>query len=111
VARNLKAALKEDAGVAIAELGVIVGCCAWAVMPTIQHGLVGRLTLLLVAGDYRHRGIATGLLEAAEAALRRAGCARLEAMSDIEVRNAHNFFRTLKFEQTSYRFARTIEPG
>lgn len=29
-------------------------------------------------------------------------------MSDIEISNAHNFFRTLKFEQTSYRFARDI---
>jgi len=66
--------------------------------------------LLLVAEDYRRRGIATGLLDAAVTALRKAGCWRLEAMSDIEVRNAHNFFRTLKFDQTSYRFARTIDP-
>jgi ribosomal protein S18 acetylase RimI-like enzyme len=109
VARNLKTALKADAGMAVAELGEIAGCCAWAVIPTIQHGLVGRLTLLLVAEAHRRKGIATALLDAAIVPLRKAGCARLEAMSDIEVKNAHNFFRTLKFEQTSYRFARTIE--
>lgn len=108
VARNLKAALKADAGMAVAELRDVVGCCAWAVIPTIQHGLVGRLTVLLVAEAHRRRGIATALVDAAVTSLRKAGCTRLEAMSDIEVRNAHNFFRTLKFEQTSYRFARPI---
>jgi N-acetylglutamate synthase-like GNAT family acetyltransferase len=110
VARNLKIALKADAGMVVAQLGEIIGCCAWAIIPTIQHGPVGRLTLLLVSKAHRRKGIATALLNAAIMSLRTAGCARLEAMSDIEVRNAHNFFRTSKFEQTSYRFARTIEP-
>lgn len=109
VARNLKAALKAEAYMAVAEFGEVVGCCAWAVIPTIQHGLVGRLTLLLVAQAYRRKGIATALVDEAVTSLRKAGCTRLEAMSDIEVRNAHNFFRTLKFEQTSYRFARSID--
>ncbi|MGA1810558.1 MULTISPECIES: GNAT family N-acetyltransferase [Sphingobium] len=109
VARNLKAALKAEADMAVAEFGEVVGCCAWAVIPTIQHGLVGRLTLLLVAQAYRRKGIATALVDEAVKSLRKAGCTRLEAMSDIEVRNAHNFFRTLKFEQTSYRFARSID--
>ena len=110
VARNLKAALKAEAGMAVAEFGEVVGCCAWAVIPTIQHGLVGRLTLLLVAQAYRRKGIATALVDEAVTSLRKAGCTRLEAMSDIDVKNAHNVFRTLKFEQTSYRFARSIAP-
>lgn len=109
VARNLKTALKADAGMAVAELDGLVGCCAWAVIPAIQHGPVGRLTVLLVAEEHRRNGIATALLEMAVTALRNAGCKAIEAMSDIEVRNAHNFFRTLKFEQTSYRFARPID--
>jgi hypothetical protein len=29
-------------------------------------------------------------------------------MSDITVNNSHNFFRSLDFEQTSYRFVRAI---
>lgn len=110
VARNLKAALKAEVGMAVAEFGEIVGCCAWAAIPTIQHGLVGRLTLLLVAQAHRRKGIATALVDEAVTSLRKKGCTRLEAMSDIDVKNAHNFFRTLKFEQTSYRFARAIAP-
>ena len=110
VARNLKAALKAEAGMAVAEFGEVVGCCAWAVIPTLQHGLVGRLTLLLVAQAHRRKGIATAMVDKAVTSLRKKGCTRLEAMSDIDVKNAHNFFRTLNFEQTSYRFARSIAP-
>lgn len=29
-------------------------------------------------------------------------------MSDITINNSHNFFRSLKFEQASYRFVRAI---
>lgn len=108
IARNLEAVRKARGGMAVAELGELVGFCSWAVIATVQHGPVGRLTLLLVDKDHRRRGIATALLDAATSALRKIGCSRLEAMSDIEIANAHGFFRTLKFEQTSYRFARDI---
>lgn len=108
VARNLDAARKAKGGMVIAELNLLVGCCSWALLPTIQHGLIGRITMILVKEDHRRQGIATALVEAASALLIKAGCARMEAMSDIEIRNAHGFFRTLQFEQTSYRFARLL---
>ncbi|MGL3822862.1 GNAT family N-acetyltransferase [Sphingopyxis sp. R3-92] len=103
---NVDAIGNARAGLLVAEAGVPVGCCAWAVVPTLQHGLVGRVTLLLVDGDHRRRGVGTALLAAAETALAKAGCATIEVMSDIMIDNAHNFFRTLKFEQKSYRFVR-----
>ena len=108
IARHLEAARKARGGMAVAEYGDLVGFCAWAVLHTVQHGAIGRITLLLVDERRRRRGVATGLLEAATTALRKAGCKRLEVMSDIEIANAHGFFRALKFEQTSYRFARDI---
>lgn len=111
VARNLKALSGARAGMLVADLGDLIGCCGWAVLPTLQHGAVGRLTVLLVDETHRRRGIGTALLDAASTALRKAGCTRIEAMSDIAIRNAHNFFRTLQFEQTSYRFVRQIETG
>jgi ribosomal protein S18 acetylase RimI-like enzyme len=106
--RDIAALRKSSAGVQIAELGHPVGCIAWAVVPTLQRGPVGRITVLVVDEDHRRQGIGTRLLAAAEAALAKKGCALIEAMSDIEIKNAHNFFRTLKFDQTSYRFARKI---
>jgi ribosomal protein S18 acetylase RimI-like enzyme len=95
----------------VAVLDDIVGCCGWAVIPTIQHGRIGRLTVLLVDAAHRRTGIATAMLEAVTRALRKAGCDRIEVMSDIDIANAHNFFRTLKFTQTSYRFARNVADG
>lgn len=105
---NFEKMKKSRAGLFLAEMDGPVGCCAWAVLPTLQHGLVGRLTLLLVDKDYRRRGIATALLEAAGDALAKAGCESVEVMSDIRIDNAHNFFRALQFEQRSYRFFRPI---
>lgn len=109
IAHNLITITRLHAGMIVAELHALIGCCGWAIIPTLQHGLIGRLTVLLVDDAHRRRGIATALLAAATDTLRKAGCTNVEAMSDIEIKNAHNFFRALKFEQTSYRFVRAIE--
>lgn len=106
---NLARARKAKAGMVVAELDEIVGCCGWAVVPTVHRGAVGRLTALVVDKDHRRRGLGTELLAAAEKALAKAGCSQVEAMSDITINNSHNFFRSLKFEQTSYHFVRGIE--
>lgn len=109
IARNLEATRRAKGGMMVAELGKIVGCCGWALISTVQYGVMGRVTMILVDSDNRRHGIATALLGAASRAMKKAGCTRLEAMSDIEISNAHNFFRSLKFEQTSYRFARALD--
>lgn len=101
---NIEAIRKTKAGLLVADAGGLVGCCAWALVPTLQHGLVGRITLLLVDGDHRRRGIGTKLLTAAEVGLAKAGCGTIEIMSDIMINNSHNFLRALKYEQKSYRF-------
>ena len=109
VAHNLERVRKARGGAIVAVLEGIVGCCGWTLIPTLHHGLIGRITVLLVDGAHRRRGIATAMLDAATTALREAGCTRIEAMSDIDIKNAHNFFRASTFEQTSYRFERAID--
>lgn len=114
VAANLVAIRSSRrAGLVVAELGALIGCCGWAVIPTVHRGPLGRLTVIIVDRDHRRQGVATALVAFAEKELARMGCKRLEAMSDIAISNAHNFFRALKFEQASYRFARPIgeRPG
>lgn len=108
IARNLEKVRKANGGTCVAEMKNIIGCCSWTSIQTLQHGMIGRISLLLVDQSHRRQGVATAMLDDACAALRKAGCSRIEVMSDIEISNAHNFFRTLKFEQTSYRFARDI---
>lgn len=109
VADNLAAARKAKAGMVVAELGDIIGCCGWAVVATVHRGPIGRLTVLIVDKGHRRKGIGTAMLADAEKALVKAGCHQVEAMSDITINNSHNFFRSLKFEQTSYRFVRDID--
>jgi hypothetical protein len=46
-------------------------------------------------------------VEAVETRLAERGCAVFEAVSDIDLANAHGFFRRLGFERTSYRLAKT----
>jgi len=109
VADNLAMVRKAKAGMIVAELDGIIGCCGWAVVPTVHRGAIGRLTMLVVDKAHRRDGVGTAMLAAAEKALAKAGCRQIEAMSDITINNAHNFFRSLNFEQTSYRFVRSID--
>jgi ribosomal protein S18 acetylase RimI-like enzyme len=108
---EVRAALRQlvQAGEApfVAVLSGIVGCAAWHVMPSLQHGAVGRLTLLRVDPGARRAGVGSKLVEAVEARLAERGCAIFEAVSDIDLANAHGFFRRLGFERTSYRLAKT----
>ncbi|MDF0544160.1 GNAT family N-acetyltransferase [Sphingobium sp. H39-3-25] len=108
IARNLAHVRKASGGTCVAEKEGIIGCCSWTTVQTLQHGVIGRISLVLVDKCHRRQGVAGAMLDEAYAALRKAGCSRVEAISDIEISNAHNFFRARKFEQTSYRFARDI---
>lgn len=106
---HLPSVAGKSAGLLLAFLGPVVGCCAWTVFPTLQHGLVGRITLLIVDVHHRRRGIGSQLLTMAQEELSSRGCQMLEVMSDIELRNAHGFFRSLGFDQKSYRFVRAVK--
>ena len=110
-AAELRAALRQlvQAGEApiVAERGALIGCAAWHVMPTLR-GAAGRITLLVVADGERRRGVGTALLADVEARLAERGCAIAEAVSDIDLANAHGFFRKQGYERTSYRFRKSL---
>jgi N-acetylglutamate synthase-like GNAT family acetyltransferase len=96
----------RGSGVLVADRGGVIGVVAWTVMPTLQRGAVGRITAIVVDEDARRAGVGRALFETAATAMRKGGVRLIEAVSDIEIRNSHRFFRDLGFEQTSYRFAR-----
>ena len=106
VAKALRAMIRSGEPPLVADKGGVLGCAAWHVLPALQHGPIGRVTLLVVAEDERRRGVGTALAEAVEARLAERGCALVEAVSDIDLGHAHRFFRGRGYERTSYRFAK-----
>ncbi|MBT2246095.1 MULTISPECIES: GNAT family N-acetyltransferase [Sphingobium] len=107
VADGIAAARKAGGGLLVADQGGLVGCIAWVTVPVMHRSAIGRITTLIVSAKQRRKGIGRKLVAEALGALAHAGCEEIEAMSDIDIRNAHGFFRSLDFVQTSYRFTRS----
>jgi ribosomal protein S18 acetylase RimI-like enzyme len=108
-AARIAACSKAGGGVLVAERGSIIGCLAYLPVPALHRPPSGRIATLFVAERQRREGIGSALVDQASSLLAKAGCISIEAMSDIEIRSAHGFFRRNGFKETSYRFAKAIE--
>ena len=100
---------KANGGTVVAELDEVIGCCSWVLIPTLQRGQIGRIAMMIVDKAHRRKGVGSAMLGAASEALKKMGCRQIEAMSDIAVSNSHNFFRSVGYDQASYRFVSKID--
>jgi len=104
----ITAATEREEPILVADYGGVIGCLAWHIVPTLQQGRIGRITMIAVHQDERRAGVGRALYGAALAEFGQRKVRSVEAMSDIEVRNANAFYRALGLNQASYRFAAAL---
>jgi ribosomal protein S18 acetylase RimI-like enzyme len=107
--RRLPVLSKAGTPPLVADEAAVIGVLSWHVMPVLHRPTpVGRVSMMVVAEEARGRGVGAALLAEAERRIAAAGCALVEVTSNIELGDAHAFYRAHGYERTSYRFAKTL---
>ena len=82
-----------------------IGILSFHCIPLFHaDGSLGRITSLVVAPEYRHRGIGRLLIAAAEEFAWTSGCLRVEVTSGDHRTDAHAFYEHLGYQLDCRRF-------
>jgi len=100
----------ERSAALVAELdGEILGVLTLAMVPVLhEHGDWCRISVLVVAERARRRGLARELVAEAEAIARAHGCVRIEVTSALHRDGAHEFYRSIGYDQVSEHFLKPL---
>ena len=89
--------------------GKVVGCLTTCIMRVLHRPApVGRISMMVVDGAHRSRGVGAQLVRAAEEALAAQGCYMVEVTSHLRRTEAHRFYERLGYECTSVRLAKEL---
>lgn len=92
--------------------GKVIGLLAFSILPLLHlEGGLGRITALVVASQYKGRGIGKRLVNEAEAFAWNNRCARVEITSGEHRAEAHAFYEAIGYQQDSRRFVKTKPVG
>jgi N-acetylglutamate synthase-like GNAT family acetyltransferase len=112
VARRLQALEASQADhVWVAERdGTVVGLVAIHVSGSLEYdGDVAKVSAIVVDPTARRQGIGEQLMALAEREARRRGCVLLFLTTAERRKDAQAFYRTIGFEETGRRFAKTLD--
>ena len=83
----------------------VVGFIALDVLQLFHiHGKTGKITSLCIDENNRGKGIGRALIKEAENFFRKCGCTRIEVTSNQRRKDAHSFYLSLGYKQTSLKF-------
>jgi GNAT superfamily N-acetyltransferase len=86
--------------------GLVVGTLFIQITPNLSHGAYPWAVLenMVVDSRYRRQGIGRHLIEYAFARCREAGCYKVQLLSHKKRLGAHQFYRSLGFEESALGF-------
>ncbi len=86
--------------------GFVVGTLFLEITPNLTHEARPWAVLENLVVDHRYRGYGFGrlLIEYATAACRQAGCYKVQLLSSNKRKGAHQFYRSLGFEESAVGF-------
>ena len=110
IADNWRAVCPGNDAVLVAEAdGKLAGMITIDLFQVIHRDApVGRVTALIVAADFRHGGVGSGLLRAAEQHLIARGCRRIEIVSNNRYAEAHRFYEHLQYVSSGVRLHKNV---
>lgn len=88
------------------ENGAVIGTMVLLVVPNLSHGALPWAIVenMVVDERYHRRGIGQLLVEEAIARARKAGCYKVQLLSNKKRRKAHHFYQDLGFEASAHGF-------
>ncbi|MEK7354000.1 MAG: GNAT family N-acetyltransferase [Chloroflexota bacterium] len=92
------------------EDGKILGTMALIIVPNLSHGGLpwAGVENVMVDADYRRRGIGKLLMDYALVEAKKAGCYKLQLISDKSRKEAHKFYKALGYKASGYGFRRYL---
>ena len=86
--------------------GKVVGTMALIIVPNLSHGGLpwAGVENVMVDSDYRRRGIGKLLMDYALAQAKKAGCYKIQLISDKSRKEAHKFYRALGYKASGHGF-------
>ena len=90
--------------------GKILGTMVLIIVPNLSHGGLpwAGVENVMVDADYRRHGIGKLLMDYALAEAKKAGCYKIQLISDKTRTEAHKFYRALGYKASGYGFRRYL---